>query len=178
MAVSNVIAYFIMLTTGATLHVNGKTHVDTAAQAAEALRPIAGPFAYALFGAGIIGTGMLALPVLAGSIGYSISELFRWPVGLNKELCKAKHFYAIISGAMLLGFVMDFIGLNPLAALFWSAVMNGIVAAPIMVFIMIMSQNRKIMENFTPNPSLRINGWIATTIMGAGAVGLLLTAGR
>jgi len=178
MAASNIIAYFIILTAGATLHVQGNTHIDTAAQAAEALRPIAGNFAFLLFGLGIIGTGMLALPVLAGSAGYAISELFNWPLGLDKKFNKAKRFYGAIAGAMVVGITLNFIGLNPISALFWSAVINGIVAVPVMVFIMMMSQNSRIMGKFTPSLGLSINGWVATAVMGAAALGLLVTLGR
>jgi Mn2+/Fe2+ NRAMP family transporter len=119
---------FIILTAAVTLHAHGKTHIDTAAQAAEALRPIAGKFAFLLFSVGVIGTGLLALPVLAGSAAYAVGELFRWPAGLERKPLRAKRFYGVIAVAMLLGLGSDFLGLDPILALFWSAVLNGVVA--------------------------------------------------
>jgi len=178
MAVSNLIAFFIILTAAVTLHVHGKTHIDTAAQAAEALRPIAGKYAFLLFSAGIIGTGLLALPVLAGSAAYAIGELFQWPSGLGKKPLMAKRFYGVIAIAMFLGLAMDFFGLDPILALFWSAVLNGVVAVPIMVLLMMMSTNRKIMGDFTLTPLLGIIGWLATALMGAAALGLFATFGK
>ena len=178
MAASNIVAFFIILSAAVTLHAHGKTHIETAAQAAEALRPIAGKFAFLLFGAGIIGTGLLALPVLAGSSAYAIGELFRWPTGLEKQPQKAKRFYGVIALGMLLGLVSDFLGLDPILALFWSAVINGVVAVPIMVLLMIMSNNPKIMGTFTLRPALKIIGWLATALMVAAAIGLFVTLGK
>ena len=178
MAASNIVAFFIILSAAVYLHADGKTHIETAAQAAEALRPIAGKFAFLLFGAGIIGTGLLALPVLAGSSAYAIGELFRWPTGLEKQPQKAKRFYGVIALGMLLGLVSDFLGLDPILALFWSAVINGVVAVPIMVLLMIMSNNPKIMGTFTLRPALKIIGWLATALMVAAAIGLFVTLGK
>ena len=178
MAASNIVAFFIILSAAVTLHAHGKTHIETAAQAAEALRPIAGKFAFLLFGAGIIGTGLLALPVLAGSSAYAIGELFRWPTGLEKQPQKAKRFYGVIALGMLLGLVSDFLGLDPILALFWSAVINGVVAVPVMVLLMVMSNNPKIMGTFTLRPALKIIGWLATALMVAAAIGLFVTLGK
>ena len=178
MAVSNLVAFFIILTAAVTLHAHGKTHIDTAAQAAEALRPIAGKFAFLLFSVGVIGTGLLALPVLAGSAAYAVGELFHWPAGLERKPLRAKRFYGVIAVAMLLGLGSDFLGLDPILALFWSAVLNGVVAVPLMVLLMIMSNNRKIMGGFTLRPWLIIAGWLATGVMSAAAIGLFATWGK
>jgi Mn2+/Fe2+ NRAMP family transporter len=175
MAFSNLIAFFIMLSTAVTLHEHGVTSISTASQAAEALRPIAGELTFALFAIGIIGTGLLALPVLAGSAAYAIGEIFSWSVGLNKKFRDARSFYLVIIGVTLAGTALIFVGLNPIRALYWAAVINGIVAVPIMILMMHIGSNRRIMSGFTLGPRLRLFGWIATVVMFAAAVGLLLT---
>ncbi|MEO6846884.1 MAG: divalent metal cation transporter [Chthoniobacterales bacterium] len=175
MAASNIIAFFIVLTAAVTLHANGITHIDTAKQAADALKPVAGKFAFFLFSAGIIGTGLLALPVLAGSAAYAIGELFRWPTGMAKKPMKAKRFYGVIAGAMIGGLLCGLMGMDPIRALFWSAVINGVTAVPVMVLLMRMSGNKKIMGKFAISTRMAIVGWFATFVMGAAAIGLIFT---
>jgi len=175
MAFSNLIAFFIILSTAVTLHMHGKTDIETAAQAAEALRPIAGEFTFLLFAIGIIGTGLLALPVLAGSAAYAISEMFGLPMGLQKRARDAKRFYGLIAGITLAGMLLIFIGVNPIKALFWAAVINGIVAVPIMILMMFMGSNKDVMGDFTLTPKTKIFGWIATAVMFLAAAGLLFT---
>ncbi len=175
MAFSNLIALCIVLTTAATLHTHGITNIQTSSQAAEALRPIAGRFAFSIFALGIIGTGLLALPVLAGSAAYALGEALRWPVGLARRPLKAKAFYATIAGATLVGGILNFTHLDPVKALFWSAVINGVVAVPIMVMTMRMATNKKIMGEFDVRGLLRILGWLATLTMAIAAVGMFAT---
>ena len=148
MAASNIVAFFIILTAAVTLHANGKTDINSAAEAAESLRPLAGQFAFLLFSLGIIGTGLLAVPVLAGSAAYAVGEAFRWPTGLERKPWQAKRFYAVIVAAMLLSLLLDFIGLDPIKALVFSAAINGIVAVPILALLMIMSRDSRIVGQF------------------------------
>jgi NRAMP (natural resistance-associated macrophage protein)-like metal ion transporter len=178
MGVSNLIAFFIILTAAATLHANGQTHIETAAQAAEALRPTAGRFAFLLFGAGIIGAGLLAIPVLAGSAAYAISEALHWRTGLEKPPQEAAGFYGVLAAATLLGLGLTFTSLDPMRALFWSAVINGVVAVPVMVMMMLMASNPKVMGEFTLSGRLRIVGWAATAVMTLAAAGLFISWGR
>ena len=177
MAFSNLVALFIVLTTAGTLHAHGVTDIQTSSQAATALRPIAGPFAFLIFGLGIIGTGLLALPVLAGSAAYALGETFGWHVGLARKPGRAKAFYGAIAVAGLLGVVLNFVHIDPIKALFWSAVINGVAAVPIMVMIMLLASHRIAMGEFTIGPRLRIVGWIATLVMAAAAVGMFATMG-
>ena len=174
MAVCSLIAFFIVLTTAVTLHVNGITRIDSAAQAAEALRPIAGDMAFWLFSLGIIGTGLLAIPVLAGSAAYAISESFGWPMGLDRKLGQAPGFYAIIAAATLGGVALSLTDVDPIQALVWSAVLNGLVAVPIMVVAMILASRKSVMGPFVIGPTLKILGWTATVVMAAAGVGLFL----
>ncbi|WP_395744804.1 Nramp family divalent metal transporter [Prosthecobacter sp.] len=178
MAFSNLVAFFIMLTVAATLHQKGTTEIETAAQAAEALRPVAGPFAFFLFAVGIVGTGMLALPVLAGSAAYAVGEALRWPTGLERKAREAKGFYAVITVATVIGIILNFTPMDPIKALIWTAVINGVTAAPLMVLMMLMTTNRRVMGQFTLSPYLRITGWLATLLMIAATVGLFATWGR
>jgi NRAMP (natural resistance-associated macrophage protein)-like metal ion transporter len=174
MAFSNFIAYFIILTVAVTLNAHGKKDIATAAQAAEALRPIAGPFASLLFSLGIIGTGLLALPVLGGSAAYAVGEALRWPVGLERKASEAKAFYAVLAAATLIGLLLNFTKIDPIHALVWAAMINGVIAAPVMCFMMLMASNRKIMGKFTLPLHLQILGWAGTVIMALAAVGMLL----
>jgi NRAMP (natural resistance-associated macrophage protein)-like metal ion transporter len=174
MAVCSLIAFFIVLTTAVTLHVNGITHIDSAAQAAQALRPIAGDLAFWLFSLGIIGTGLLAIPVLAGSAAYAISESFGWPMGLDRKLGQAPGFYAIIAAATLGGVALSLTEVDPIQALVWSAVLNGLVAVPIMVVAMILASRKSVMGPFVIGRTLKILGWTATTVMAAAGVGMFL----
>ena len=173
MAFSNLIGYFIILTVAVTLKANGKTDIDSAQQAAEALRPIAGQFAFLLFSLGIIGTGLLALPVLAGSAAYALGEARNWPIGLGRKAAKAKAFYAVIGLATLIGLLLNFIGINPIHALVWSAIVNGVTAAPIMGLMMFMASSRKVMGQFVLPNYLKILGWLSTVIMALAALGML-----
>ena len=170
MGFSNLVALAIMFTTAATLHVAGKTDIQTSSLAAEALKPVAGEFAFAVFALGIIGTGFLAVPVLAGSAAYALGEARKWPVGLARRPKKAKAFYWTIAIATLVGTLITFSPLDPIKALFWSAVINGVVAVPIMVMMMLMTSNRKIMGGFIVNGRLRVVGWLSTGVMGLAAI--------
>jgi Mn2+/Fe2+ NRAMP family transporter len=169
MAFSNLVALAIIFATAATLHTAGVTNVQTSTQAAEALRPVAGPFAFALFALGIVGTGLLAVPVLAGSAAYAIGEAWRWPVGLSRKPAKAKAFYATLAIATMLGVALNFSPINPIEALYWSAVINGVVAVPIMILMMHMTGDPKIMGSFRIHDGLRVVGWMTTAVMAAAA---------
>jgi NRAMP (natural resistance-associated macrophage protein)-like metal ion transporter len=172
---SNVVAFFIILTTAATLHAHGITQIQTADQAARALEPLAGKFTFFLFALGILGTGLLAVPVLAGSAAYGVSETFQWAASLEKKPKRAIRFYATIGAATFLGLLLNFLHLNPIKALFWSAVVNGVVAGPVMVFMMLLSQNPKVMGKFTLPVYLRIAGWLTTAVMLLASIGMLAT---
>jgi NRAMP (natural resistance-associated macrophage protein)-like metal ion transporter len=177
MGLSNAVALFIILTTAATLNAHGVTDIQTSAQAAEALRPIAGRFAFFVFALGIIGTGLLALPVLAGSSAYALGETFGWHVGLARKLHRAKAFYACIAVATLIGILLNFSSIDPIKALFWSAVVNGVVAAPVMVLMMLLASNKAVMGDFEIGVGLRCIGWISTLVMAAAAIALFATWG-
>ena len=178
MAASNIVAFFIILTAAVTLHANGKTDINSAAEAAESLRPLAGQFAFLLFSLGIIGTGLLAVPVLAGSAAYAVGEAFRWPTGLERKPWQAKRFYAVIVAAMLLSLLLDFIGLDPIKALVFSAAINGIVAVPILALLMIMSRDSRIVGQFRISTAYNVLGWLTTAFMTLAAVGLLVSMAR
>ena len=167
MALSNLIALAIMLATAATLHAQGVTDIQTASQAAEALRPIAGDFAFALFAMGIIGTGLLAVPVLAGSAAFAVAEARGWKSGLEFHPSQAIGFYTVIVAATATGVILDWSSLDPIKALFWSAVLNGISAVPIMIAMMLVASRRGIMGQFTERPVLLTFGWAATAVMAA-----------
>jgi len=175
MAFSNVIALCIVLTTAATLHAHGVVDIDTSAQAAEALRPIAGRFAFEVFAAGIIGTGLLALPVLAGSAAYATGEALGWHVGLARRPRRARAFYVAIAGATGVGAVLNVVGLDPVKALFWSAVVNGVVAVPVMAAMVVLACRPAVMGQFTLGRTLRVLGWVATAVMAAAAVAMFAT---
>ena len=177
MALSNAVALFIVITTAATLNAHGVTDIQTSAQAAEALRPIAGPFVFFVFALGIIGTGLLALPVLAGSAAYALGEAFGWRVGLARSPGRALAFYVTIAVATGIGALLNFIALDPFKALFWSAVINGVVAVPLMALLMHLASRRASMGRFTLPLPLKLVGWLATAVMGASAVGMLATMG-
>jgi NRAMP (natural resistance-associated macrophage protein)-like metal ion transporter len=172
MAFSNLIASFIIVTTAATLHVHGILNVSTSTDAAKALEPLAGRFAFALFAVGIIGTGLLAIPVLAGSAAYGVGESLRWRASLEYKPGQAPKFYWTLAAATLIGLSLNFVGINPIRALFLSAVINGVVAGPIMVMVMLMSGNRKVMGTFTLSMPLRLMGWLATGVMLVAAFGM------
>jgi Mn2+/Fe2+ NRAMP family transporter len=177
MAFSNLVAIAIIVTTAATLHVHGVTNIQTSSQAAEALRPVAGQFAFCIFTLGILGTGLLAVPVLAGSAAYAIGEARKWPTGLARQPLQAKAFSTTIAIATLVGVALNFASFNPIQALFWSAVINGVVAVPVMVLMMLLTANTRFMGQFTVTGALRFMGWLATGVMTAAVVGMLVTAG-
>lgn len=174
MAFSNLISFFIILTTAMTLHAAGVTDIATSAQAAEALRPIAGELAFLLFSLGIIGTGLLALPVLAGSAAYAIGELRGWPTGLENKPQDARAFYGVIILAMALGLLMLFLPIDPIRALFWSAVLNGVIAVPLMVATMLVASSKRFLGRFVAPPLLRFIGWLATMVMAIAAISMFL----
>jgi NRAMP (natural resistance-associated macrophage protein)-like metal ion transporter len=178
MGISNIIAFFIILTAAVTLHANGKIHIQSAAQAAEALRPLAGDFAFFLFTIGIVGTGLLAIPVLAGSAAYAVSGAFGWPASLDHKALEAKRFYGVLAVATILGLSLNFTPIDPIKALFWAAVINGVLAGPVMVVIMLMATNADVMGQFILSRRLRITGWLATVVMLLAAGGLLVTWGK
>ena len=175
MAFSNVVAFFIILTTAATLHAHGQTDVSTAAQAAQALAPLAGKWASILFVCGIIGTGMLAIPVLAGASAYAVGEGLSWNASLEEKPKDATGFYAVIAVSTVIGIALNFIGINPIKALFWAAVLNGVLAGPLMAVIMHMASSKKVMDKFTIPLYLRVVGWIATAAMLAVSIGVFAT---
>lgn len=172
MGLSNLIALAIMLTTSATLNASGITNVETSAQAAEALRPIAGNYAATIFALGVIGTGLLAIPVLAGSAAYAIGEARKWPVGLARSPKEAKAFYLTIVIATAVGVELNFTPINPIKALYWCAVINGVAAVPIMALMMLMATNAKIMGEFAIGAWLKGFGWITTGTMAVAAVAM------
>jgi NRAMP (natural resistance-associated macrophage protein)-like metal ion transporter len=176
MAFSNLVALAIITTTAATLHAAGIHSVDTAAQAAEALKPLAGHLAFVLFAAGIISTGLLAVPVLAGSTAYALAETRGWPIGLGRLPRNAQAFYTTIAVATMLGAALNFTSVSPIKALYWSAVINGLVAVPVMIIMMLLSGDSKVMGNFGITGGLRALGWIATLVMAAAAVALTVTS--
>ncbi len=175
MGFSNLIALFIIVSAAATLHAAGVEDIQTSAQAAEALRPLAGDATFLLFSLGIIGTGMLAVPVLAGSAAYAVTEAFEWKSGLDRKLLEAREFYAIIALATLGGVVLDFTPIDPIKALFWSAVINGVIAVPIMIVMMLLADDPHVMGPFTVTRRLKALGWLATWTMAAAVVAMFVT---
>ena len=171
MAFANLVALAIIVTTAATFHAKGVTDIETSQQAAEALRPVAGNFAFLIFSLGIMGTGLLAVPVLAGSTAYAVGEARQWKVGLSRKPAEAKAFYAIVAIATLIGMIVNFTPLNPIKALYWAAVLNGIASVPVMVTMLLMAANPKVMGKFTVTGPLQIVGWVATAVMGISAIG-------
>jgi NRAMP (natural resistance-associated macrophage protein)-like metal ion transporter len=172
---SNLVMYFIILTTAATLHAHGSTDIQTAQQAALALRPLAGQWAYLLFTLSIIGTGMLAVPVLAGSAAYAIAEAEKWRGNLESRPNLAKRFYAVVAVSMLLGLTLDFVGFNAVKMLFYSAVLNGVLAPPLIVLVTLLTSNHKVMGTRVISPLLRFLGWGTAAIMTIAAIGMFLT---
>jgi NRAMP (natural resistance-associated macrophage protein)-like metal ion transporter len=176
MGFSNLVAFFIMLTTAVTLNTHGITDIQSSAQAALSLRPIAGEFAFVLFSLGIIGTGLLAIPVLAGSAAYAISGAFKWKNSLEDKPAMAPRFYGIIVVATLLGVALVFAPIDPIKALYWSAVVNGIISVPIMAVMMLMAARTDIMGNLVVHRRLKVLGWLCTVVM-ASAVTAMFVAG-
>jgi Mn2+/Fe2+ NRAMP family transporter len=172
---SNLVMYFIILTTAATLHAHGETHIETARQAAEALRPLAGAGAYWLFALGLIGTGMLGVPVLAGSCAYAVAEAEGWRGSLDDTPRLARRFYAVVAVAMLIGLSLNYVGLDAVTMLFWSAVVNGVLAAPLIVLVVLLTSDHAVMGKRVNPPLLRWLGWATAVIMTAATVGMLVT---
>jgi Mn2+/Fe2+ NRAMP family transporter len=173
MGISNFIALAILITAAATLHAGGVTDIQTTAQAAQALRPIAGPLAEAIFALGVVGTGLLSVPVLAGSAAYAVGEARKWPTGLARRPMEAKAFYAVICVATIVGIIMNFTPVDPIRALYWSAVINGIVAVPVMAVMMWLAGAPKVMGDFVVTGWAKILGWIATAVMLVAIVAML-----
>lgn len=175
MFASNFVMYFIILTTAATLHAHGVTQIQTAGQAAEALRPLAGKAAYWLFTLGLIGTGMLGVPVLAGSSAYALSEAGAWRGSLEQKPKRARKFYGVLAIAMILGCAINFAGLDAIKMLFWSAVLNGALAPPLILLIILLTNNPAVMGDRVNPPALRILGWITLALMSVATVGMLVS---
>ncbi len=175
MGFSNLIAFSMIVATAATLHAQGISHIESTAQAASALRPIAGEFAFALFGFGIVGTGLLALPVLAGSAAYATAELLGWKSGLDRDFRAALPFYGVIAAAMVVGALIGSAGWNPISALYWSAVINAVISVPIMVAVMIAVAHPKVMGGMSMSRKWRVLGWAATLVM-AGATAAMFAS--
>jgi Mn2+/Fe2+ NRAMP family transporter len=173
---SNFIMYFIILTTGATLHAHGQTNITTAREAAEALRPLAGNGAYLLFTIGLIGTGMLGVPVLVGSSAYAVAEAANWRGSMSDRPKKARAFYGVMAVAMTLGLALNYLGLNAVKMLFWSAVINGLLAPPLILLVILLTSNRKVMGKQVNSPALRYLGWATFVVMTAAAAGMLITS--
>lgn len=174
MLYSDITAYFIILATAVTLNVAGITDINTAAQAASALRPLAGDFAYLLFALGILGVGLIGVPVLAGSAAYALCEAMGWKWGLERKAADARGFYGVIAVSVLAGLAIQYSPISPMKALFWSAVINGVVAVPLMVVIILLVSKKSVMGAFTASRSLIILGWIATAVMGAAAIRMFI----
>lgn len=172
MAVSNVIAIAIIMTTAATLHSAGKTDIESSSQAAEALKPVAGAFAELIFALGIVGTGLLAIPVLAGSTAYAIGEGRKWPVGLSRKPKEAIAFYGVLALSVGLGIAINLTGIDPIKALYWSAVINGVLAAPVMIIMMLLVRRKSVMGDLIVRGPVYWLGWLATTAMGFCIVGM------
>lgn len=172
MLYSNVTAFFIILATAVTLNVQGITNIETAAQAASALKPLAGSFAYSLFALGILGVGLVGVPVLAGSGAYALSEALGWNSGLELKATDARGFYGVITVSVLLGLVIQYSPISPMKALFWSAIINGVVAVPLMIVVILIASNKSVMGAYRVRLPIQILGWIATLVMGASAIAM------
>jgi Mn2+/Fe2+ NRAMP family transporter len=175
MTFSEIVAYFIILATGATLFVHGRTTIASATDAAQALRPIAGDLSAALLAVGLIGAGVLAVPILTGAAAYGVSEVFGWPFGLDRTPSRAPQFYAVIVVATLVGMTIDFLGIDPIQALVATAVINGLLAPALLVLVMLVSNDRKVMGERTNGRWLNTLGWLTTGLMGLAAVALIVT---
>ena len=176
MGLSNLIAFFIITTTAATLHLHGITDIQTSEEAAQALRPIAGELAFFVFACGIVGTGLLAIPVLAGSAAYALAEAMQWTIGLGRRPRDAKAFYGTIAVATLIGVAINFVHVDPIKALFWTAIINGIVAVPLMIVMMLMTMRRDIMGDFTLPRPLWVLGWLSTAAMALAVAAMFATS--
>jgi Mn2+/Fe2+ NRAMP family transporter len=171
----NVVFYFVIVSAGATLHASGQTSIQSATDAAQALRPLAGNLATVLFAIGLIGAGLLAIPVLTGSAAYAVAETFGWRSGLDEKPRHAKKFYGVIAVSTLVGVAIDFLGINPIRALFWTAVINGVVAPPLLVVVMLIANNKKVMGPRTNGTVTNLIGWLAAAVMFMAAIAMFLT---
>lgn len=178
MIVSNVVMFFIILSTAATLFKAGKTDIQSATDAAEALRPLVGDMAKVLLAVGLIGAGLLAVPVLTGSAAYAVSEAFGWKYGLDTKPSEARQFYSVIIVSSLIGMLVNFLGINPIQALFWTAVINGFLAPPVLAILMLISNNKEIMGERVNSRRTNIMGWLTTAVMTVAAVAFVLTLGQ
>src|SRR5581483_6921751 len=175
MLLSNLVMYFIILTTAVTLHAHGMKNIETARQAAEALRPLAGKGAYWLFTLGLVGTGMLGVPVLAGSCAYAIAEAARWRVAsLSKKVHLARRFYGVIAASVLVGLALNIARLNAVKMLFWSAVLNGVLAPPLVILVVLLTSDKKVMGKRANAPAAQVLGWTCAVLMSAAALALLV----
>ena len=174
MAYSNISAYFIILATAVTLHLSGITNITTAAEAASALKPLAGNFAFLLFTIGLLAVGLIGVPVLAGSAAYAAAETMGWKEGLERKTLDARGFYGVIAVSVLLGLGLQYSPITPMKALFWSAVINGVVAVPLMVVIILLASKSSVMGAYTASRPIRALGWVATAIMGVAVVCMFL----
>jgi Mn2+/Fe2+ NRAMP family transporter len=172
------VMFFIILATAATLHKAGQQDIQSAADAARALEPLAGTWAKVLLALGLVGAGFLAVPILTASAAYALSEAFGWRYGLNQNPGRAKQFYGVIAAATLIGMLINFAGINPINALFWTAVINGFLAPPLMVMIMLIANNHDVMGKRTNDLPINVLGWLATLAMFAAAIALVLTWGK
>ena len=178
MFICNLVFYFVIVAAAATLHTHGKTEIQSATEAAQALEPLAGSAAKYLFAVGLVGVGFLAVPVLTGSAAYAVAETFGWECRLDDKPREAKHFYTVIAASTLIGMLINFAGINPMSALFWTAVINGLLSPPLLVVIMLVSNNRKVMGDKVNGLAGNIFGWAAAAIMFAAAIGMILTWGK
>ena len=178
MLFASVVFYFVILASAATLHVAGKTNIQTATDAAEALKPLSSGVASILFALGLIGSGFLAVPVLTGSSAYAIGEAFGWKCGLDEKFRGAPRFYAIIAVSTLVGMLINFLKIEPVTALFWTAVINGVLAPPLLVMIMLVSNNRKVMGERVNGKLTNFIGWTTAAVMSAAALGMFVTWGK
>ena len=176
MFICNLVFYFVIVAAAATLHAHGQTDIQSATDAAQALEPLAGSAAKYLFAFGLIGVGFLAVPVLTGSAAYAVAETFGWECKLDDKPREAKHFYAVIAASTLVGMLINFVGINPMSALFWTAVINGLVSPPLLVIIMLVSNNKKVMGDKVNGVGANIVGWAAAVVMFAAAIGMLVTS--
>jgi Mn2+/Fe2+ NRAMP family transporter len=174
MGFSNLIALAIIITTAATLHANGVTDIQSSSQAAQALKPVAGPFAELIFALGIIGTGLLAIPVLAGSTAYAVAEGRKWPVGLARKPKEAVAFYTVLAISGLLGIALNFTAIDPIKALYWSAVLNGVMAAPVMIGLMVLARRSKVMGKLVVKGWLYWLGWASTVAMALCIIAMMI----
>lgn len=172
---SNCVMYFIILTTAATLHKSGNVHIESASQAAKALEPLLGSGAEILFAAGFIGTGFLAIPVLIGSSSYAIAESLGWPCGFSEKWWKAKRFYALFAVSAIFAMTFNYLKINAMDALYWTAILNGVLAPPLLVLVMLISQNKKIMGERTNSPLVKAGGWLATAVMSLAALAMVVS---